>query len=85
MAKSKPSRNLWAEICGWYGTSAIILAYVLVSFGVVGAESPAYQLLNLTGALSIIVLAVSRRVVQSVVLNVFWAVIAIAALARMIL
>ncbi|MGH7928608.1 MAG: CBU_0592 family membrane protein, partial [Candidatus Binatia bacterium] len=42
------------EIVGWYGALAIITAYCLVSFQIVEATSTIFQLLNLTGALSLI-------------------------------
>ena len=69
-----------AEIAGWYGTSAIVLAYILVSFKVVPANGVIYQLLNLTGAIGIIIIAAVKNVKQSVVLNIFWAIIAVIAL-----
>lgn len=87
MAKKPAKRppHLLAEVSGWYGTSAIMLAYLLVSFGWLEASGVVYQLLNLSGALCIIVLALSRRIVQSVVLNVFWAGIAAIALLQLLL
>jgi hypothetical protein len=78
-------QNILAEIAGWYGTIAILLAYALVSFGVVSSDSAAFQLLNLTGAMGIIVIAVNKKVMQSVILNLFWAVVALIALVNIIL
>lgn len=72
-----------AEVAGWYGAGAIVLAYFLVSFNVVNADSAAFQLLNLTGAIGIILISVVKKVSQSVVLNAFWAVIALVALIRL--
>jgi len=83
MEETKEAKSqLWAEIAGWYGTAAIVLAYALVSFDVVSAESTAYQLLNLTGALGIVVIAAVKGVRQPLLLNIFWAVIALVALIR---
>lgn len=70
---------------GWYGTAAIISAYALVSFNIIYADSVVYQLLNLTGAVGIIVISVIKGLRQTVVLNVFWLIIAIVALARILL
>ena len=67
---------------GWYGVLAILLAYLLVSFNAVTAKSLGYQLLNLTGALGIVIVALSKKDAQPAVL---WAIIAIAAIARLIL
>ena len=72
-----------AEWIGWYGTTAIVLAYGLVSFQVINSNGIVFQLLNLTGALGIITISLIKGVRQSVVLNVFWAIIAILALARL--
>ncbi len=49
------------EIIGWYGTFAILLAYALVSFKVIPVSDYLYQLLNLTGAVGIVVISLSKR------------------------
>lgn len=59
---------------------AILGAYALVSFQLVQSDSLAFQLLNLTGAVGLIVVAASKGVTQSVILNIFWGVVAIIAL-----
>lgn len=82
MSKNK---NLKAEIAGWYGAVAILLAYILVSFELIAANSAVFQLLNLTGAIGIIIIAAYKNVKQSVVLNVFWAGVAIVALLRLLI
>lgn len=81
----KPKRNLPAEIAGWYGMTAIVLAYILVSFNILPAGGGAYQLLNLTGAFGIITISLVKRVRQSIILNIFWAGIAIVALLKLAL
>lgn len=73
-----------AELAGWYGTAAIVAAYALVSFEIISAAESLYQVLNLTGAIGIIIIAAVKGVMQSVVLNIFWAAIAIAALVRLV-
>jgi hypothetical protein len=75
----------WAEIAGWYGTAAIVLAYILVSFDILPAGGGSYQLLNLTGALGIIAISAVKKVRQPLLLNLFWAGIATAALIKIIL
>ncbi len=83
--KKISNKQLFAEIVGWYGTVAILIAYVLVSFSVISGDSLLFRLLNLTGALGIIVIATYKKVRQSIVLNIFWAGVAIAAIIGMIL
>lgn len=79
----KPSK--WTELAGWYGMIALIVAYGLVSFSVIPGDGIMYQLLNLTGGIGLIIVAASKGVVQSVLLNVFWAAIGIIAILRIIL
>jgi hypothetical protein len=62
---------------------AIVVAYILVSFNILPAG--AYQLLNLTGTLGIITISIVKKVRQSIILNIFWAGIAVLALIRLIL
>jgi hypothetical protein len=70
------------EVAGWYGALAIAGAYALVSLSIVPADGLIYQVLNLTGAFGIILIAALKGVRQSVALNIFWALIAIIALVR---
>jgi hypothetical protein len=70
---------------GWYGVLAILAAYLLVSFNVVVSKSLGYQVLNLTGALGIIVEATSKKDTQPVILNIVWATIAILAILQLII
>ena len=72
------------EIFGWYGTVAIILAYALTSYSVVQPNSVAYQLLNLTGATGVVFASWKRKAYQPVTINIFWAVIALIAIIRLI-
>ena len=73
-----------AELLGWYGTVAILGSYALVSMDVIAATSLTYQLLNLTGAVGILVISLRKGVKQSVALNAFWAAIAVVAIVRII-
>ena len=74
----------FVEFFGWYGTVAIILAYALVSFSVIEAGNIWYQILNLTGALGIVVVSFNKKTYQPGVLNLIWTVIALIAILRMI-
>lgn len=79
------NKNWWAEIVGWYGMVALIAAYALASFGMLSADGLAYQLLNLTGSMGLLVIAAVKGVTQSVLLNLFWMAIGVIALARIFL
>ncbi len=64
-----------ADICGWYGMCAMILAYALVSLNILKADGLAYQLLNITGGAGLLIVAESKHVIQSVIANLFWVLI----------
>lgn len=72
------------EIIGWYGTVAIISAYALNSFGVLKINDFAYQFLNLTGAIGIILISAKKKAWQPATLNTIWAVIAAFSLIKII-
>ncbi len=71
------------EIIGWCAALAILLAYVLVSFGVIKAAGLAYQLLNVAGACGIAYISFLKRAYQSVVLNIVWLIIAIVVIVKL--
>ena len=85
MKKKLSSKQLAAEIAGWYGTIAILAAYVFVSFGLISGDGIVFQLLNLTGAIGVIIIASYKKVAQSIVLNVVWSVVAIVAITAIML
>ncbi len=83
-AKKKQKENILIESIGWYGAIAIILAYTLLSTRMLSVNSIAYQLMNLTGAVSILFEAAHKKVWQSVTLNSIWAIVAFIALIRIL-
>jgi hypothetical protein len=83
MAHTKTPRTL--EIIGWYGPLAFIVSFALVSFSVIPARGYTYQLLNLTGGLSIIAISLSKKVYQSVVLNGFLVALAVITIVQLLL
>lgn len=60
------------DICGWIGAAGLLSAYFLASYGIIEAQSWAYQLLNIVGAVGLLVLATARRAIPSVVTNIVW-------------
>lgn len=70
------------EIIGWGGTLAILLAYFLVSAKKLSPDSQKYQLLNLFGAIGIIINSGIHGAIPSVGLNLAWLLIAIYGLLR---
>ncbi|MCX6389654.1 MAG: hypothetical protein NT122_03315 [Solirubrobacterales bacterium] len=78
-----PRLHLLADIAGWYGMTAIVTAYLLVSIGTVASDSWSYQLLNLTGAIGLMAVSWTKGVMQGVILNIFWVTIAIIGLSQL--
>jgi hypothetical protein len=84
LAHHKPATSsrfiLAGDIVGWIGAAALIVAYVLVSLGCVDGNSIEYQLLNIVGAIGMLILAIARHAVPSAVTNVIWAIIGLIAI-----
>jgi hypothetical protein len=78
-------KNMLVEIVGWYGAVALLASYALVSFNILTSGDIAYQILNITGALGIIIVSFYDRAYQPGVLNIIWAMIGIIALIKIIL
>ena len=78
------NKNLLDEIIGWYGAVAILLAYALISFGFLSVSHIIYQLLNLTGAAGFAYISYKKKAQQPAVLNVFWALVAIIAIIKLL-
>lgn len=72
------------EVLGWAGTIAVLAAYLLVSLKRMDADSVLYQVLNLFGALAILVNSSLHGAIPSAALNVVWMGIAGFALAGML-
>ena len=75
-------KKIICETMGWYGVLAILGAYFLNSFGIITVSDPLYQILNFTGALGIIMDSLREKNYQPMLLNIFWAAIAIIALTK---
>lgn len=60
------------QIIGWSGSALLILAYVLVSSKKLGPESVKYQLINLGGALFLLIYAIYTIAYPFVLVNFIW-------------
>jgi hypothetical protein len=68
------------EIIGWIGAVEVIIAYALNSNGRLKSNSVVFQVLNLTGAIFLIVNTWYNKSYPSMVINIIWTAIAIIAL-----
>jgi hypothetical protein len=72
--------KIFIETIGWIGAVEVIIAYALTSNGTLPSDSATFQLLNLTGAIFLIANTWYNKAYPSMVINIVWTVIAIAAL-----
>ena len=73
------------EAVGWYGVLAILTAYGLLNFHYLSIESILFQLLNLSGAVGIIIDAYKNKNYQPIILNIVWGTIAIVAIIQILI
>jgi len=73
-------KNLPNEIVDWSGVALILVAYGLMSFGVMSSHSLVYQSINLLGALAIALPSIKKKDYEPGILNITWAVIALIAI-----
>ena len=65
------------EVIGWTGSLLLIIAYVLVSSKRLSPEEAKYQLINLGGALCLLVYASYTYAYPFILVNFIWLVIGI--------
>lgn len=74
--------ELAMEVVGWIGALLILAAYALLSAGKLDAKTPAYQWLNVFGAIGFILNSGWNGAWPSAALNVIWVGIGVVALWR---
>jgi hypothetical protein len=74
--------NYLIETLGWIGSLEVIAAYALNSYQKIKADSVTFQILNLTGAIFLIINSVFKQAYPFTMINSVWAVIAIGSLIR---
>ena len=75
--------DLAMEVVGWLGAILILTAYGLLTAGKLTGKSPAYQWMNVIGALGFIANSGWNGAWPSAILNVIWVGIGVVALWRM--
>jgi hypothetical protein len=60
------------EIAGWAGALAVLMAYGLVSAERVSSRSWTYQLLNIGGAVGLVINSSWNGAIPSAVVNLIW-------------
>ena len=72
--------KLVVDLLGWFGSFSVVLAYALISLHRLDAKSPLYQILNLAGALCLMLNTVFYTAYPSAFVNLVWLFIALFAL-----
>jgi len=71
------------DYIAWGGTAGIMGAYALMSLGMLN-PGLIFQAVNLAGAIALASFYLARHVRQGLILNLFWAGVAAAAIGRLI-
>lgn len=77
---SPPHHHLIAEIAGWIGAASLLSGYLLISNHIITSNDLIYHLLNLVGACGLIVIALTKKLYQLILINTVWMIVAVAAL-----
>jgi len=72
--------ELLIEILGWVGSIEVVTAYALNSYQKIKSDSLTFQLLNLSGAIFLIVNSIYKEAYPFTFINSVWSVIAIFAI-----
>ena len=70
------------ELAGWLGAVFYVLAYLLLTLGKLSSQGIPFHLLNILGALGLIVHSLYSGSLPSLAVNVVWMGIGLAAIAR---
>jgi hypothetical protein len=76
--------DLTADILGWIGAGALLVAYGLISAGRMKANHTRYQGLNVVGSIGLIVNSTWYGAYPSTALNIIWIMIALITLRRIL-
>ncbi len=71
------------DVAGWLGAASLLAAYALVSSGRLAGRGLGFQLLNLAGAVGLLVNGVYHGAWPSAALNAVWLVVGVVALVRL--
>lgn len=82
---NRKTKKRFIDVLGWLGAACVLLAYFLVSFGVVHPRDMSYQMLNLIGSIGLGTVCYFNRTYQPLFVNVIWGLIALLAVLNIFL
>ena len=83
-AQSTKDTNLLIQALGWIGVVSLLCGYALVSFGYLQTQSAWFHVLNLVGAVGLLIETSYVRNWQPVVVNSIYGALAIYAIIRIL-
>jgi hypothetical protein len=72
----------WIEVTGWLGVLSYVLAYLLLTIGVLKSSGYRFHILNMIGAVSLIIYSLEYGDKPNVAVNVIWLMIGMLAVGR---
>ncbi|MEU8378668.1 hypothetical protein [Streptosporangium sp. NPDC048865] len=75
--------SLLVNLLGWAGAALMLYGYAMVSASRMAGDGLPYQLINLAGAVALMVNTAYHAAWPSTILNVVWGVIGVVAVGRM--
>ncbi|GAA3698027.1 hypothetical protein GCM10022224_075050 [Nonomuraea antimicrobica] len=75
--------DLLLAAAGWVGAAVLLVGYALVSSSRLSGDGTAYQVLNLTGSVGLMVNSAYSAAWPSAALNLIWAAIGVTALVKL--
>jgi hypothetical protein len=74
------NNQVWFDVIGWVGATALLVAYAMVSHKKLEADSSTYQLLNISGSILLAANTIFYGSYPSTFVNLIWAGIAVFAI-----
>ena len=75
---------LFIDLLGWAGAAALLYGYAMVSASRMSGDGAPYQVINLAGAVALMINSAYHAAWPSAILNVVWGVIGLVAIGRMV-
>ena len=74
------NNQVWFDVIGWVGATALLVAYAMLSHKKLEADSSTYQLLNVSGSILLAANTIFYGSYPSTFVNLIWAGIAVFAI-----
>ena len=83
--RKKQKVKFYDEVAGWLGVASYVVAYLLLTFNYFDSSDLALHIMYLLGAAGIIYHSFKKHDMQPVIVNVFFAIIALTAITNLLI